>query len=158
MENMDFTGINGVGFVQVQDGTGEAEYLQVARAIRQRIIDGVYRVGEPLPSSRAVKEEHGIGRATWGRAVDELRRQGLVSVRRGLGAWVTARPAVSLVELAAGDRVASRHASDEERERLSTGYLTPVLVVTRASGRVEVYSAAVTVCVAVPGPDRPGTG
>ena len=34
---------------------------------------------------------------------------------------------------------------EEERERLSTGYLTPVLIVTRADGQVEPYNAAVTV-------------
>lgn len=131
----------------VDDGSGESEYLQVARTLRQQIIDGQIEVGEQLPSSRAAKDQHGVGRTTWGRAVAELRRQGLVSVRKGQGAWVTARPAVRVVEVSAGDRVTSRAATEEERERLGTGPLTPVLVVTRPDGKVEVHSAAVTVCL-----------
>jgi DNA-binding transcriptional regulator YhcF (GntR family) len=134
--------------VKIEGGSGEAEYLQLARAIRQEIIDGKLPVGEPLPSSRSMKELHGIGRATWGRAVAELKQQGLIAVRKGQGAWVAARPAVQVVEIAAGDRVASRAATEDERTRLGAGLLTPVLVVTRASGATEVYSAAVTICQA----------
>lgn len=147
MKKADFTGNLRGELVRVEDGTGEAEYLQLARTLRQRIIDGELAVGDPLPSSRAARDEHGIGRATWGRAVAELRKQGLVSIRKGQGAWVTARPAVQVVEVAAGDRVAARAATEEERESLGTGRLTPVLVVIRAGGATEVYSAPVTVCL-----------
>ncbi len=149
MENSDFNQSTGWSGVQIEDGTGEAEYLQLARALRQQIIDGQLPVGEPLPSSRTARDAHGIGRATWGRAVAELRKQGLVSVRKGQGTWVTARPAVRVVEVAAGDRVAARAASETEREDLGAGLLTPVLVVTRAAGGTEVYSAAVTVCAVI---------
>ena len=134
----------------VDDGSGESEYLQVARTLRQQIIDGQFDVGEQLPSSRSAKERHGIGRTTWGRAVAELRRQGLVSIRKGQGAWVTARPAVRVVEVTEGDRVAARPATEDERRRLGTGPLTPVLVVTRAGGETEVHSGAVTVCLVAP--------
>ncbi len=132
--------------MKVEPGSGEPEYLQLARSLRQRIIDGDLPVGEPLPSSRAVRDRHGIGRATYGRAVAELRKQGLVAIRTGQGAWVTARPAVQVLEVGAGDRVAARPPTEDERERLGAGLLTPVLVVTRATGAVEVHSAAVTVC------------
>jgi len=44
-----------------------------------------------------------------------------------------------------GDRVIARMPTEQERERLSTGHITPVLIVTRANGRVEPYNAAVTV-------------
>lgn len=134
----------------VDDGSGEAEYLQVARTLRQQIIDGAIEVGDQLLSTRAAKEAHGVGRATWLRAVAELRQQGLVAVRKGQGAWVTARPAVRVLEVAAGDRIAWRAATEDERERLSTGPLAHVAVVTRAAGEVELYSAAVTVCLVVP--------
>ncbi len=40
--------------------------------------------------------------------------------------------------------------TEEERARLSTGYLTPVLVITRADGQIEPYNAAVTVITASP--------
>lgn len=133
----------------VDDGSGEAEYLQVARALRQQIIAGEIEVGDPLPSTRAALADFGVGRKTWARAVTELRLQGLVAVRKGQGAWVTARPAVNVVEVTAGDQVATRAATQEERERMGTGPLTSVLVVTRAAGEVEVHSGAVTVCLVV---------
>lgn len=127
--------------------SGEPEYLQIARRLRQQIIEGELPVGTPLPSSRQVKAQHGIGRQPWMRAVAELRQQGLVTMRKGLGAWVAARPSVSQVEIGAGDRVAVRSATEAERARLHTGLLTPVLVITRASGETEVHSGAVTVCL-----------
>lgn len=133
--------------MEVDSESGEPQYLQLARQVRQRIIDGSLEVGEPLPSSREVLARHGVGRATWGRAVAELRRQGLVSVRRGQGAWVTARPAVRVVALGPGDRVSARAAAEGERESLGAGLLTPVLVVTRADGSREVHDGAVTVCL-----------
>lgn len=131
--------------ITVDGASGEAEYLQVARQLRQAIINGDVAVGDQLPSSRAVQAEHGIGRVTWGRAVAELRRQGLVAIRKGQGTWVMARPAVRVVKVTTGDRVAARAATEEERGRLGAGMITPVLVVTRADGSVEVHSAAVTV-------------
>lgn len=134
----------------VDGGAGEPEYLQIARRLRQQIIDGELPVGTPLPSSRQAQAEHGIGRQPWMRAVAELRRQGLVTMRKGLGVWVAARPAVNQVGLRAGDRVSVRPATEHERRALQTGLLTPVLVVTRADGETEVHNGAVTVCLVVP--------
>jgi hypothetical protein len=77
--------------------------------------------------------------------VEELRRNGLVVTKPGVGTFVAASPAKQVVDLRPGDRVVSRMPTEEERERLSTGYLTPVLVVLRTDGRIEPYNAAVTV-------------
>jgi GntR family transcriptional regulator len=132
--------------IRVDEGSAEAEYLQVAHQLRQQIIDGQLAVGEQLPSSRAVKDEYGVGRATYGRALGELQRQGLVMVRKGNGAYVTAAPAVQVVEVGNGDRVGARPPTAAERDRLGTGLLSAVLVVTRADGRVEVHPASLTVC------------
>ena len=46
------------------------------------------------------------------------------------------------------DRVIARMPTEEERDRLSTGDITPMLIVTRADGSVEPYNAAVTVMAA----------
>ena len=59
---------------------------------------------------------------------------------------VAAIPASQVVVPRPGDRVTSRMPTEQEREGLSTGYLTPVLIVTRADGSVGPYNAAVTVC------------
>ena len=92
-----------------------------------------------------MKREWGVNRLTGAMAVEELRKAGLVVTRPGVGTFVAATPAKQVIELRPGDRVVSRMPTEEERERLSTGYLTPVLIITRADGQVEPYNAAVTV-------------
>lgn len=124
----------------------EKVYLQIARIIRDRIIDGELPVGARLPSGSQMRREWGVNRLTGAQAVEELRRAGLVATRPGVGTFVVATPELQVVELRPGDKVIARMPTEEEREDLATGYLTPVLVVTRADGTVEPYSAAVTVC------------
>jgi DNA-binding transcriptional regulator YhcF (GntR family) len=132
--------------VQVDYESGEKLYLQIARIIRDRIISGELPVGAQIPSGNQMKQEWGVNRLTGAQAVEELRKAGLVVTRPGVGTFVSATPASQVVDLRPGDRVISRMPTEEERERLSTGYLTPVLIVTRSDGRVEAYNAAVTVC------------
>jgi DNA-binding GntR family transcriptional regulator len=125
--------------------SGERVYLQLARIIRDMIISGELPVGAQIPSGAQIKREWGVNRLTGAMAVDELRKAGLAVTRPGLGTFVAASPAKQLIQLRRGDRVVSRMPTEEERERLSTGYLTPVLVITRADGQIEPYNAAVTV-------------
>lgn len=132
--------------VQVDYESGEKVYLQIARIIRDQIISGELAVGAQIPSGNQMKQEWGVNRLTGAQAVEELRKAGLVCTRPGVGTFVAAIPASQVVLLRPGDRVVSRMPTERERERLSTGYLTPVLIVTRADGSVEPYSAAVTVC------------
>ena len=134
--------------VQVDYESGEKLYLQIARIIRDRIISGELAVGAQIPSGNQMKQEWGVNRLTGAQAVEELRKAGLVVTRPGVGTFVSATPASQVVDLRPGDRVVSRMPTEEERDRLSTGYLTPVLIVTRSDGRVEAYNAAVTVCQA----------
>lgn len=147
--------------MRMDPGAGEAGYLQLARQIREQIISGDLPLGEPLPSARSIQAEHGIGRNTYTAVVRELRRLGLVAVRPGRGVYVIARPSLEVVDLRPGDRIAARMPSDAERERLQTGYLTPLLVVTHADGTEGLYSAAVTigeVPARLAGRDCPGLG
>jgi DNA-binding transcriptional regulator YhcF (GntR family) len=137
---------NAARSVQVDYESGEKLYLQIARIIRDRIISGELRVGAQIPSGNQMKQEWGVNRLTGAQAVEELRKAGLVVTRPGVGTFVSATPASQVVGLRPGDQVISRMPTEEERERLSTGYLTPVLIVTRSDGRVEAYNAAVTVC------------
>jgi DNA-binding transcriptional regulator YhcF (GntR family) len=137
---------NAARSVQVDYESGEKLYLQIARIIRDRIISGELPMGAQIPSGNQMKQEWGVNRLTGAQAVEELRKAGLVVTRPGVGTFVSATPVSQVVGLRPGDRVISRMPTEEERERLSTGYLTPVLVVTRSDGRVEAYNAAVTVC------------
>src|SRR3984885_1979541 len=131
--------------VRVDYESGEKVYLQIARAIRDRIISGDLPVGAQIPSGSQIKQEWGVNRLTGAQAVEELRKAGLVTTKPGVGTFVTATPASQVVVLRPGDRVIAQMPSEEERERLSTGHITPVLIVTRADGSVEPYNAAVTV-------------
>ena len=131
--------------MRVDYESGEKVYLQIARAIRDRIISGELPVGAQIPSGNQMKQEWGVNRLTGAQAVEELRKAGLVATRPGVGTFVAAMPASQVVALRPGDRVIARMPSEEERERLGTGHITPVLIVTRADGRVEPYNAAVTV-------------
>lgn len=137
---------NAAARVQIDYESGEKVYLQIARIIRDRIIRGELPVGAQIPSGNQMKQEWGVNRLTGAQAVEELRKAGLVITRPGVGTFVAATPTLQVVMLQPGDRVISRMPTEEERERLSTGFLTPVLIVTRSDGRVEPYNAAVTEC------------
>lgn len=132
--------------VQIDYESGEKVYLQIARIIRDRIISGELGVGEQIPSGSQMRKEWGVNRLTGAQAVDELRRAGLVVTRPGVGTFVAATPQLQMITLRPGDKVIARMPTEGERETLRTGYVTPVLIVTRSDGTVEPYNAAVTVC------------
>ena len=136
--------------VRIDYDSGERVYLQIVRIIRDMIISGELPVGAQIPSGAQMKREWGVNRLTGAMAVEELRKAGLVMTKPGVGTFVAAIPERRTVYLNPGDKVISRMPTREERDDLSTGYLTPVLVITRADGRIEPYNAAVTV-VASPG-------
>jgi GntR family transcriptional regulator len=133
-----------INAVQIDYESGEKVYLQIARIIRDRIISGELEVGARIPSGSQMRAEWGINRITAAQAVAELRRAGLVATRPGAGTFVTAAPRLQAVTLRPGDTVTARMPTEAERETLRTGYVTPVLIVTRADGTVEPYNAAVT--------------
>jgi DNA-binding transcriptional regulator YhcF (GntR family) len=131
---------------QIDYDSGEKVYLQIARIIRDRIINGELPVGAQVPSGSQMRQEWGVNRLTGAQAVDELRKSGLVVTKPGVGTFVAATPKLQIVDLFPGDKVIARMPSEDEREALATGYLTPVLIITRSDGTVEPYNAAVTVC------------
>ena len=131
--------------VRIAYNSGERVYLQIVRIIRDMIISGELPVGTQIPSGPQIKREWGVNRLTGAMAVEELRKAGLVVTRPGVGTFVAATPQQRTVHLNPGDRVISRMPTAEERDQLSTGYLTPLLVITRADGQIEPYNAAVTV-------------
>jgi len=137
--------------VLIDYDSGEPVYLQIARLLRDQIIQGELQVGAQLPSGNEMQASRGVTRVTYQHAVDQLREAGLVVTRAGKGTFVVAVPMLQVISLQAGDQVTARMPTEAEREQLDTG-LTPVLVVTRADGTEEVFPAAVTVCQAHPAP------
>jgi GntR family transcriptional regulator len=67
-------------------------YVQLADLFRQRILKGVWREGDKLPSLEKLVEEFEVARVTVRQAVDRLTRDGLVSPQRGRGTFVTGAP------------------------------------------------------------------
>lgn len=67
-------------------------YVQLADLFRQRIVKGVWKEGEKLPSLDKLVEEFEVARVTVRQAVDRLAREGLVSPQRGRGTFVTGAP------------------------------------------------------------------
>lgn len=63
-------------------------YLQIADDIRQRILDGVYRSGEKLPTEADLMAEYGVSRIVIRNATQALQGEGLVTKRQGAGTFV----------------------------------------------------------------------
>lgn len=67
-------------------------YIDIAAEIRQRIINGVYRVDGFLPPERELMKEYQASRPVIRRALHELAREGLVESRPGAGNIVIRKP------------------------------------------------------------------
>ena len=67
-------------------------YVQLAELFRQRIVKGVWREGEKLPSLERLVEEFEVARVTVRQAIERLTRDGLVLPQRGRGTFVTGAP------------------------------------------------------------------
>jgi len=65
-----------------------AKYRQIADRLRADITEGRLKPGDQLPSQQDLVDEYGVVMATVVRALDELRREGLVETRHGLGTFV----------------------------------------------------------------------
>ncbi|MEO0499150.1 MAG: GntR family transcriptional regulator [Pseudomonadota bacterium] len=63
-------------------------YLQIRDRIAAAILDGVYDVGEPLPSVRVLAAREHVNPLTVSKAYQELQTAGLVEARRGLGLFI----------------------------------------------------------------------
>lgn len=64
---------------------------QVAASVRRAVAEGQVRSGDKLPPARDVAESLGINLHTVLRGYQQLRDEGLVDLRRGRGAVVTAQ-------------------------------------------------------------------
>lgn len=66
-------------------------YLQVARALKEEIVVGVYPVGSQLPTEDMLCERFSVSRYTVREALRRLREDNLVSSRQGAGTIVVPR-------------------------------------------------------------------
>lgn len=71
--------------------SADHRYLQVARALRKEIVDGVYPVGSQLPTEHELCERFSVSRYTVREALRRLRDDNLVASRPRAGTTVVPR-------------------------------------------------------------------
>lgn len=72
---------------------GDHRYIQVARALRKDIVDGIYPVGSQLPTEHELCQRFSVSRYTVREALRRLRDDNLVTSRPRAGTMVVPRPA-----------------------------------------------------------------
>ena len=74
---------------------GDHRYLQVARALRKEIVDGVYPVGSQLPTEHELCERFAVSRYTIREALRRLRDDNLIASKPRAGTLVVPRPSTN---------------------------------------------------------------
>ncbi|MGB3192520.1 MAG: phosphonate metabolism transcriptional regulator PhnF [Limnoraphis sp.] len=67
-------------------------YAQIAHELRQNINQGVYQVGDKLPTENQLSEHFSVNRHTVRRAIALLKSEGLLRVDQGRGTFVAGIP------------------------------------------------------------------
>ena len=103
-------------------------YLQLMEQVKHAIETGALRPGEQLPGIRPLAEELVINPNTVAKAYRELEHEGVIELRHGAGAFVSAgaRPkkttdklrAAQTIVVAAIERLRERGVTEEEIRRL----------------------------------------
>jgi GntR family transcriptional regulator len=76
---------------KVNPAAGQPLYLQLMQQIRYAVETGVLQHGDALPGIRTLAEELVVSHNTVAKAYSELEHEGLVELRHGSGAYVSAR-------------------------------------------------------------------
>ena len=103
-------------------------YLQLMEQVKHAIETGALRPGEQLPGIRPLAEELVMNPNTVAKAYRELEHEGVIELRHGAGAFVSAQPRTKKVAEAVRDaqpvvaaavkRLRARGLTDEEIRRL----------------------------------------
>lgn len=67
-------------------------YRAIADDLAAAIHRGAYRAGEKLPNEHDLAQRYGTSRPTLARALDQLKRAGVIESRQGAGTFVRAQP------------------------------------------------------------------
>jgi len=84
----------------------DALYKQLANVVRDGIATGKWQPGDMLPSEAAMKAEYGVSATTVRQALIALRAEGLITVRNGIGSFVSAsynQPATTINRASAAE-------------------------------------------------------
>lgn len=120
-------------------------YLQIAQLIRQRIF--ARRYSGTLPAEAELAKEFGVSSGVIRNALGQLREEGLIMTRHGVGSAIAAVPEQRRVTAAPGDQVQSRMPLPAVAEQLGIPRGVPVLVVRHPDGSEDVYDSLRTLIV-----------
>ncbi|HEU4414168.1 MAG TPA: GntR family transcriptional regulator [Candidatus Angelobacter sp.] len=99
---------------KLNPSAGQPLYLQLMQQIRHSVETGVLRDGDVLPGIRSLAEELVVSHNTVAKAYSELEHEGLLELRHGSGAYISAGRTVE----SRADRV--RRARDKVRSLVET--------------------------------------
>ena len=115
-------------FRRANPASGLPIYLQLMEQVKHAIETGALRPGEQLPGIRPLAEELVINPNTVARAYRELEHEGVIELRHGAGAFVSAAPrrkkdadslrAGQTIVAAAIEKLRERGLGDDEIRRL----------------------------------------
>ena len=115
-------------FVRPNLSSGVPIYLQLMEQVKHSIETGALRPGEQLPGIRPLAEELVMNPNTVAKAYRELEHEGVIELRHGAGAFVSANAqakkltdklrAGQTIVAAAVERLRARGVTDEEIRRL----------------------------------------
>lgn len=76
---------------------------ELADLLRQRIHSGQYSVGQKLPSSKYIETQAGVSRSVVREAVAQLKAEGILTSRQGVGVFVAEKPADNTFKINASE-------------------------------------------------------
>ena len=121
-------------FFRLSASSGVPLYLQLMEQIKHAVETGALRPGDQLPSIRALAQELTMNPNTVVRTYRELEHEGIIELRHGLGAFISAsveargkwfRKAQGIAQ-AAVERLRSMGATEEEIRRLFESELSAI--------------------------------
>ena len=72
-------------------------FQQITRQVKMRVISGELAAGSPVPSIRELAVRLSVNPNTVGKAFRELEREGIIVMKRGVGAFVADNPPEAFV-------------------------------------------------------------
>ena len=90
-------------------------FMQISEQLRHLILSGRYAPGTSLPSSRELSELLQVNRNTISNALEVLRSEGLVEIRRGVGIFVKDAPPQLTQEISETLKTIARRALKDAR-------------------------------------------
>ena len=84
--------------MKIYQNSSEPIYKQISSQLRDQILSGKLRAGDPLPSIRALAQDLKISVITTMKAYEELSSEGLVTSSKGKGYFVNAQDQRLLAE------------------------------------------------------------